>query len=171
MEPSVVEVSRPFFDPGPGVGHRQDPGGVQAFLAQSAVERLDMRVVAGFSGPRDVQFDLVERGLLLEQTPGELGAVVDANALRLASEPGEAVERFDDLTGAKFVLAAVESASRVWTSTTVKIRKDPPSNSLSDTKSIAHMSFAPPASGRPARYLQTRRRRGVHVRIDSPFSR
>lgn len=115
VEPSVVEVSRPFFDPGVGVGHRQDPGGVQAFLAQSAVERLDMRVVAGFSGPRDVQFDLVERGPLLDQTPGELGAVVDANALRLASEPGEAVERFDDLTGAKFVLAAVESASRVWT--------------------------------------------------------
>lgn len=41
MQPLIVVVDLPGIDPIAGVRHRQEPWGVEAFLAQSIVERLD----------------------------------------------------------------------------------------------------------------------------------
>ena len=45
----------------------------------------------------------------------------------------------------------IASASRVWQSTTVSMRKRLPLNSASETKSIAQISFGAPAAGRASR--------------------
>ena len=62
----VVVIDPPFFDPGAGVARGQEPGRVQALLAEPAVERFDIRVIARLSRPREVQLDLVEIGPLVE---------------------------------------------------------------------------------------------------------
>ena len=48
--PLLVVVAPPFFDAHPGVGQGQEPRGVQALGPEPGVERLDERVVRGFSG-------------------------------------------------------------------------------------------------------------------------
>lgn len=80
MRPLLNVVDPPAFDLLAGVCHRQEPGGIEAFLPDPAVERLDICVVARFSRAREVQFDLVQIGPLVEQTPRKLLAEVDTNA-------------------------------------------------------------------------------------------
>ena len=62
----LVVIGPPFFDAGACVAHGQEPGGIEAFLAQPAVEGLYVCVVGGFSGPREVELDLVEVSPLIE---------------------------------------------------------------------------------------------------------
>ncbi len=54
-----VVVGPPFFDALPGIGHRDEPGSIQALRTKAAVERLDEPVISGFPRPREVEFDLV----------------------------------------------------------------------------------------------------------------
>jgi hypothetical protein len=70
-------------------------------LAEAAVEGFDVCVVAGLSWPREVQLDLIEVGPLVKQTSGELRAIVDTNASRLAPDLGNPVEYIDHLVGAE----------------------------------------------------------------------
>lgn len=51
----------------------------------------------------------------------------------------------------KFTLGTIKNASRVWQSTTVKIRNGRPSTSPSGMKYMAQTSLGPPTSGRPCR--------------------
>lgn len=72
----LIVIDPPFFDAGTGVAHGQEPGGVETLLAQSAVERFDVGVVGRLPWPGEVQLNLVEVGPLVEEPPGELGAVM-----------------------------------------------------------------------------------------------
>lgn len=66
MRSVFVVIGPPFIDPVAGIGHGQEPGSIQALLTDPAVERLDIGVICGFSGPREVQFDLVQICPLIE---------------------------------------------------------------------------------------------------------
>ena len=50
MRTVVVVFIPPSLDPDPGVGHGQEPGGVQAFAAQARVEGFDKALSVGFPG-------------------------------------------------------------------------------------------------------------------------
>ena len=53
-----VVVGFPFIDPGARIVHREEPGGIQAFLAKPVIERLYVGVIRWFSGAREVELDL-----------------------------------------------------------------------------------------------------------------
>src|SRR3954447_2692434 len=61
----VVVGTPPFLNPVPGVGHRQEPGRVQALCPQATVERLNQPVVRGLSGPGEVDPHAVQVGPLV----------------------------------------------------------------------------------------------------------
>jgi len=70
-------------------------------VADTAVECLDIGVIAGFPWTGEVQFDLVEVSPLVQQSAGELWAIIDANAPRFPPEPDNPVELFHDLVRPK----------------------------------------------------------------------
>jgi len=80
------------------------------------------------------------------------------------------VQHLDHLERPKLTLGTIAGASRVWQSTTVSNRKERPSKSPSDMKSITHTSFGAAAAERPIRTRQARRRRGSRGRIAKPSS-
>ena len=94
-----VVVAPPLFDPLAGIGHGQEPGGIQAFRPQGGVERLDEGIVGRLARPGEVDLHAVEIGPLVEHAAGELRAVVDPQALRPAALAGQSVERLDHLVG------------------------------------------------------------------------
>ena len=61
-----------------------EPVLVQVLGSEFAVEQLDKRVISGFAGPTEVQFDLVEVRPLIHRLRGELTAVIDLDRFRLA---------------------------------------------------------------------------------------
>ena len=147
----LVVVAPPFLDAGPGIGQGKEPRGVQALGPEPGVEGLDERVVRGLSGPGEVNLDTVQISPVIEQATGELRAIINPQALRLASGAHELVQNLDHLGCSEVGSRMPESPSRVWMSTTVRIRIGRPSNSWSDMKSMAQISFGAAAPGRPWR--------------------
>ena len=72
MQPVFIVVGSPSVDPGAGIFHAQEPGRVQAFLTETAVECFDIGVIGWFPGLGEVQFDLVQVRPLVEQSTSEL---------------------------------------------------------------------------------------------------
>jgi hypothetical protein len=63
------------------IGHRDEPGSIQALGTKASVERFDKPVVSGFSGSREVELNLVQISPLVEHPAGELGTIVDAGLM------------------------------------------------------------------------------------------
>ena len=58
---SHIQVSTPTLKLLAGVRQRQEPVRVQALRAQSAIERLDERIVGRLAGSREVEHDVVRK--------------------------------------------------------------------------------------------------------------
>ena len=52
MRPVLVVMLPPLLDPIPGIRHRQEPGSIQAFGSQAAVEGFDIGVIGGIQADR-----------------------------------------------------------------------------------------------------------------------
>src|SRR5271169_2404822 len=72
-----VVIDPPVFDGLAGVVQSQEPVLVQAFLAELAMERLDVAVLHGTARRDEMQRDLVFVSPLIQRLGGELGAMVD----------------------------------------------------------------------------------------------
>src|SRR5207237_9876338 len=62
-----------------GVGKAKEPVGVETFLPEASVERLDECVVGGLAGPGEVQRDAALVGPDVEIARHELGALIDTD--------------------------------------------------------------------------------------------
>jgi len=117
-----VVVGRPFFDALLSIGHRDEPRGVQALRAKTTIERLDEPVICWLSGPREVELDIAQIRPLVEHPVGELGAIVDPNAPRLAADARQSIQFLDHPTRPELCSRACrESFSRM----AVDDRQDP----------------------------------------------
>jgi len=92
-----VVVSTPSLAFCAGVVETQEPVGVQAFRSELAVERLDEGIVGRFAWPDEVKRYAFHVGPEIEFPADELGAVVDADRLRVAELGGAAFERLDNI--------------------------------------------------------------------------
>lgn len=83
-----------------GIRQAQEPAGIQALGPERPVERFDEGVVGGLPRPREVERDTVEPGPQIERLADELGPVVEADRLRRAVDPGDPLQRVDDVRAA-----------------------------------------------------------------------
>lgn len=65
----------------PGARQIMEPVDIQTFVSRASVERLDERIVRGFSGPRKLHGHAVGISLQVDQPAGELAAVVAEQGL------------------------------------------------------------------------------------------
>jgi len=93
----VLIILPPRFDLIPGIGQGQQPILVQTLSSESAVERLDERIIGGLAGPAEVQFNLVEAGPLIHGLRNELTTVIDLNCPRSASALEQATRHGDNV--------------------------------------------------------------------------
>lgn len=75
MRPDVVVVVSPEGQLSAGISQAVEDFLVEAFVAQTAVERLDVSVLLRFAGVDIVPFDAVLVGPLQDGLAGELGSV------------------------------------------------------------------------------------------------
>ena len=94
-----VVVGSLFIDALSRIGHRDEPGSVQAFGTKTTVERLDEPIICWLSGPRKVELDLIQISLLpAHQTQtSELGTADNPNASWLAADPRQSIRFVDRL--------------------------------------------------------------------------
>ena len=137
---------------------------VQALGAELAVEALDVAIVGGFSGPREVKHDTLVIGPQVEVTRDEFAAIVDTDRGRITDLPAHSLKRQNH------VFAPVAEAS-------VDCRREAregiddrqhlilrPVANWSWTKSIAHTWLEWVASVRSARSFALTRRLGTLLR-------
>ncbi len=74
--PEVIAILPPVFDLLPGFLERQEPMGVEALVAETAVEGLDERVVGRLARPREIQCDLLLVGPAIHRQRREFRPVV-----------------------------------------------------------------------------------------------
>ena len=74
--------------------------GVQAFGAELAVQRLDIRIVRWFAGSREVERHTLGIGPEIEVARDELHSLVDADGGRITRLRANPIERRDDIFGA-----------------------------------------------------------------------
>ena len=84
MRSYLVIVSTPTLKLLPGIRQRQEPVRVQAFGAQSVIERLDERIVGRLARSREVEQDVVLVRPQIQVARYELTALVDADHARVA---------------------------------------------------------------------------------------
>ncbi len=72
MRPVFVVEDSPVFDPLSRIDHRQEPGRMQAFWSQPAVEAFDIAIVRGISWPREVDPGAMMIGPQIDQIPAGL---------------------------------------------------------------------------------------------------
>ena len=80
---------------------------MQAFGPKSRIERLNIRVIRGFTGSREVEFDAIPVCPLIQHSSGKLWAIVTPDGVGLAPGLHEAIQDLHDLLGpeARAVLA------------------------------------------------------------------
>src|SRR5580700_10483889 len=93
MRPMMVVIDPPRFDLAPGGLDRQELIGVQTFIAEVPIERLDEAVFDRLSGPDEVEQDTALIRPLIEHARSELRAVIDRDRVRLAVLGNGAIER------------------------------------------------------------------------------
>ena len=156
------------------VRQRQEPVRVEAFVAQTAVERLYKGVVGRLAGPAEVERDAVlvgQRSSALETNSGPLSTLIALGAPRISAN------RLITVTTCSPRMpwsTSMASASRVNASTTVKARSRRPSKSASETKSIDQSAFGAVAAGCRSRSAALTCRRGrfsLRLRPSSRYSR
>jgi len=101
---NLVVVSTPMLHLPAGVVKRQETVGVQTFCPELAVERLDERVVGRLPRTGAVQRNAALIGPDIAISRDELGALIDADRLRISVLSAHPFERGDD------VLAAIAEA-------------------------------------------------------------
>ena len=77
MGPNGVVFSAPFFNEQSGFFEADEPFLIQAFFSEAAIEAFDMAVLRWFSRIDEVQFDLIQRGPLIQLVATEFGTVVN----------------------------------------------------------------------------------------------
>lgn len=82
VRPDGVVLNPPSLDLGSCVLQAQKPRGIEAFLPEAAVEGLDIGIVRGFAGPREVQDDALGVSPEIKVPADELGAIVEAHPPR-----------------------------------------------------------------------------------------
>jgi hypothetical protein len=95
---AVVVVPFPVTDHDSGLGQRPEDVDVEAFVADSAVERFDVAVAPRFSGRDEGQPDPFA-GPVGHRVAGQFRAVVAAQHGRVATHGGEAVQFVDEDVG------------------------------------------------------------------------
>lgn len=85
MRSFMVVFVLPVLDTLADTGHRQEPAGIEAFRASTAIEGLNVSVVCRRSGSAEVELDPVQIGLPVEHAPGEFGPIVHPDASRPAA--------------------------------------------------------------------------------------
>jgi len=78
MRPDVVVIVAPQGQLSAGIGQAVEDLLVQAFVAQAAIEGLDVAVLLRLAGIDVMPFDAVLVGPLQDRLAGELGSVVSA---------------------------------------------------------------------------------------------
>jgi hypothetical protein len=91
-----VVLEAPRLDDLASVVERVEPVGVQALVAEAAIEALDEGVLRRGAGLDEVQCDAALVGPLVEGVGDELRAVVDHDGRRQAAGSGELVEESGD---------------------------------------------------------------------------
>jgi len=69
---------------------------VQAFVAQFAVEALDITILNGFAGPDKVELDPSLIGPRVQSTAAKFRAVIDGDCVRQTSSAGQPIEALHD---------------------------------------------------------------------------
>ena len=92
MRPVVVVVIAEGFDQITGMVEVEELVFVEAFVAELAVEALDVGVLGGFSRGDEAMLDLALMGPAFQGQAGKLRPVVGEQAGRPASQFGDAVE-------------------------------------------------------------------------------
>jgi hypothetical protein len=98
MPAVVVVLGLPVADCDPRVGQGPEEVDIEAFVAEAAVEGLDVAVPPGLAGWDECEPDAFA-GPLGHRGAGQFGAVVAAQHGRVATLGGESVELVDDLVG------------------------------------------------------------------------
>lgn len=89
MRPDVVVVVSPQGQLAASVGEAVEDFLVQAFVAQAAIERLDVAVLLRLARVYVVPFDTVVVGSFQDGLAGELGAVVADNTGWFSVDPDQ----------------------------------------------------------------------------------
>ena len=97
MRTALVIVPSPRVDLAPGVGQRQEPMGVQAFIAEPAIERFHKSIVRWLAWPREVERHAILIGPTIQDLRDELRAIVHAYGPRGAPFRYDPDQGFDDL--------------------------------------------------------------------------
>src|SRR5690606_20365447 len=92
MRPDVVVVVAPQGQLSAGIGQAVEDLLVQAFVAQAAIEGLDVAVLLRLAGIDVMPFDAVLVGPLQDRLAGELGSVVADEASRFAVDANQGVK-------------------------------------------------------------------------------
>jgi hypothetical protein len=86
---ALIVMPPPRLDLALRVRQRQEPVRVEAFVAQTAVERLYKGVVGRLAEPAEVERDAVLVGPAVERLGGELWPIIDPDRLGCVSMPSE----------------------------------------------------------------------------------
>ena len=84
-----------------GVGKAKEPVGVETFLTEASVERLDECVVGGLAGPGEVQRDAALVGPDVEIARHELGALIDTDRRRESHFIADSFQYLHDIGAAE----------------------------------------------------------------------
>jgi hypothetical protein len=96
----VVFVAAPALDDDAGLAPRREPFGVEAFVAEFAIEALVRAVLPGLAGRDGRALDSLDAQSILHRLRDELGAVVGAQERRRSSSGNKPREHLDDALGA-----------------------------------------------------------------------
>jgi hypothetical protein len=91
-----IVVDPPVFDDLAGLADAGEPVLVQAFLAVSAVETLDVGVLGRFAGIDEIQLDAVIIGPSVKRPPAQFRAVIDDQDIGISPLTGHALQHIDD---------------------------------------------------------------------------
>ncbi len=95
MRPFFVIVSTPSLHLFARIRKGQEPMRVQALGPKLAIECLDEAVIGRFSGPREVQGDVVGVGPKVEVARDELAAIVDPDRFGVTSSLADTLQRLN----------------------------------------------------------------------------
>lgn len=122
MRAILIVVSTPSLQLFARICKGQEPMRVQALSPKLAVEGLDEAVVGRFSGPREVQGDVVGVGPKVEVTRDELAAIIDPDRFGVASSLADTLQRLNHILTAIGETCVGGGAKARVVSTTVRMR-------------------------------------------------
>jgi hypothetical protein len=91
-----VVIDPPFLDDFAGFTDAGEPVLVQAVLAVSAVEALDVGVLGRFSGIDEIELDAMIIGPSIERAPAQFRAVIDDQDIGGSTLSGHAFQHLHD---------------------------------------------------------------------------